>query len=351
MTENNQENQIRMGFFKRVLVSIKDFEKYIDFAVEKTSTAISYLIKLILIFTIVISAVFTYNFFADVQNGIKYFKDEMPDLSYENGELIVKSEEEIKIENDKSILQYIMIDTNATDEEKSIYITEVSGYNTGLIILNDKMVMKNAMLREPIEYKYTDIATQYGISSFNKEQVVQIIDSADQSVLYFGFFTTMFIYMFLVYFTTALLDVVTIFLLGLIISRMVGIKIKCKPIFNMSIYSLTLSILLNMIYIVVNAFTGFTIQYFQWMYTAIASIYMIVAILMIKADFINKQKELMRIVEEQEKVRQEMQEREEREKEKKEKEKKERGEEDKKEEKKKNKEDNNIGEEPKGSEA
>lgn len=348
MTKKKEENSEKMGFFKRVIISIKDFEKYIEFAIEKATIAIGYLAKLIVIFAILISATFTYRFVTDIQNGLTYFKEEMPDLEYKENELSIQTEEAIKIENNQSILQYIIMDTNATEEEQANYAKEVAGYNNGVVILKDRLILKNSMLKEPVEYLYKDITNQYGIGNFTKEQAVKQIEEIDKTALYSGFFLTMSIYLFLIYFVTVLLDAFTFFLLGLIVSRIVGIKIKAKPIFNMAVYSLTLPIVLNLIYIVVNTFTGFTIQYFQWMYTAIASIYMIVAILMIKADFINKQKELMKIVQEQEKVRQEIQEQEQRQKEKKEKEEQKKKE---KEEKEKKKEKDNNLEEPKGSEA
>ena len=351
MTNNNEEKPKKMGFIKRVIISIKDFEKYIEFAIEKTTTAIGYLAKLIVIFAIIVSATFTYHFVKEIQSGVKYFKEELPDLSYQDGELVVQAQEAIKIENDNSILQFMLIDTNANEEQQNEYKKEVAGYNNGVVILKDKLILKNAMLKEPVEYSYKELAQQYGISNFKKEEAVKVIEETDTTALYGGFFLTMVIYLFFVYFITAILDAFSFFILGLIVSRMVSIKIKLKPIFNMAVYSLTLPILLNLIYIVVKTFTGFTIQYFQWMYIAIASIYMIVAILMIKADFINKQKELMKIVEEQEKVRQEIQEREAREKEKRQKEEQKKKEkEEEKQEKRKEKE-NNLGEEPEGSKA
>ena len=67
-------------------------------------------------------------------------------------------------------------------------------------------------------------------------------------------------------------------------------------------------IILNAIYIVVNLFTGFEVKYFQWMYATISYIYIIIAILMIKTDLINRQIELQKIYEEQEKVKKELEE-------------------------------------------
>lgn len=53
---------IKIPFFKRVKRAIVDFDSYSDFAVEKTSTAIKYIAKLTLIFAIVISIVFSFQF-------------------------------------------------------------------------------------------------------------------------------------------------------------------------------------------------------------------------------------------------------------------------------------------------
>lgn len=166
------------------------------------------------------------------------------------------------------------------------------------------------MLSKELEYLYKDIGNIYGISEFGKEDILKFIDNNNNITLYINFFIISTIYMFLLYFISTILDVIMLAILGAIVSRIMGIKIRFKATFNMGVYALTLPIILNLIYIIVNSFTGFEVRYFNWMYTTISYIYMIVAILMIKADFINKQAELMKIIEEQEKVRQEIQERE-----------------------------------------
>ena len=81
------------------------------------------------------------------------------------------------------------------------------------------------------------------------------------------------------------------------------------------------------------------------MYTTISYIYVIVSILIIKTDLINRQMELMKIIEEQEKVKKELEEKERQEKEKREREEhKENNDDDEKtkQKKKKDKEDNGI---------
>lgn len=341
------------GFFRRIITSIKDFDKYIEFAVEKIGTSFKYLIKLMLVFSIVISIAFTYKFVNAINRGMEYFKNEIPEIEYKDGKLSVENDRQVILENNEEILQFVVIDVKADREKENEHISKLKNYDNGVVFLEDRMYLKNNMLSEPIEYVYEKIAQQYGIQNFNKAELINYIEKLDQTAIYIGSFITMGISTFLIYLVSTLIDVIMLAVLGFIISRIVGIKIKFQPCFNMAIYALTLPILLNIIYIAINTCTGYTIKYFQWMYSTISYIYMIIAILMIKADFINKQKELMRIVEEQEKVKKEIEERKLKEEEKKQEERKRQEEQDKKEKKERKKEgkDNNLGEEPEGSKA
>ncbi len=73
------------------------------------------------------------------------------------------------------------------------------------------------------------------------------------------------------------------------------IRLRYKATFNIGVHALTLPLLLNLIYIIVNLFTGFEIRHFQWMYTSISYIYVVVAILMIKTEIINQKIQLIKL--------------------------------------------------------
>ena len=131
---------------------------------------------------------------------------------------------------------------------------------------------------------------------------------------------------------------------------------RYAAIFNMSVYALTLSVILNILYIAVNIFITFDMQYFQVMYVSVAAIYLVAAILILKTDFMKKQMKLMKIVEAQDVIRKQLEEKaekEEEERKRKTREGKEKEQKDKSKNKENNKEekDNNVGEEPEGSNA
>lgn len=301
-----EENVKKTGFFKKIYLAIKDFEHYGIFAAENLWTAIKYLLKIMVIFAVIVSGMFAYQFYTYFQNAVHYFENNIQEVSFANNQLEVNKGETIEIQNDTSAIPYIVIDTDATEEELQSYRQKLDSYEAGIMILKDKVLYKNEILTQSLEYRYEEITKNYPIGEFDKQAVLDFVTKLDMVSLMISMFVAIFIYVYVVYLATAFVDIVMLGVLGFIVGRIAGMKIRFKATFNIGVYALTLPILLNVLYIVVNTLTGFTIQNFSWMYTTISYIYVIVAIFMIKSDFIDKQAELMKIIEEQEKVRREI---------------------------------------------
>lgn len=208
-------------------------------------------------------------------------------------------------------------------------------------MLSNKIVASSKLLTQEQNIYYSNIFTS---NIENKGQFMELISGTNIIYAYILFAITIFIYMFVIYFASNLVDAVVLGVLGYLFARVVRLRLRFNATFNIGIYSLTLPILLNLIYIIVNTLTGFTINYFQWMYTTISYIYVAVAILMIKTEIINQKIQLIKLERIQEKVCKEA----ENEPEKEEKDKKEEKKEEK--EKKKDKE-TSSGEQPEGSNA
>lgn len=301
-----EENVKKIGFFKRIFFSVKEFEQYVILASENISVAIKYLLKLMLIFVAVVTCIFMYQFYTYFQKTITYFNENIDEVNFLNGELSIDKGDKKEIINENSIIPYILIDTNADTETIEEYNKKLGEYESGIIILKDKIIYKNGLLSNGLEYKYSDIMGKYNITEFNKQDVSNFITQANNFSTYASVFIAMFICLYIIYTSSTIVDVFMLAVLGFIVSRIAGMRMRFKATFNIGIYALTLPILLNIIYIIINSLTGFEIKYFSWMYTTISYIYVIVAILLIKTDFIDKQAELMKIIEEQEKVRQEI---------------------------------------------
>lgn len=154
------------------------------------------------------------------------------------------------------------------------------------------MIVVSKMLTGEENIYYSNLLTS---DIQNKSEFIDLISGTNIMYVYLLFGLTIFIYMFIVYLVSNLVDAVILGALGYVFARIVKLRLKFKATFIMGIYALTLPIILNLIYIVVNTLTGFTISYFQWMYTTISYIYIAVAILMIKTEIINQKLQLMKI--------------------------------------------------------
>lgn len=260
----------------------------------------------------------------------------------------MSSNEPIIIENEKNPIQIIIVDTSE-DANKEELMEKINMYQNGILVLSDRAVISTSLLSQDQSIYYSSI---YNSNIQNKEEFMNLISGSSMINTYIIFFATVFVYLFIVYFASNIVDGIMLGILGYIFARIVRLRLKFKATFNIGMHALTLPIILNLIYIIVRTFTGFTVSYFQWMYEAISYIYVAVAILMIKTEIINQKIQLIRLEQIQAKATEEEEKEEERrEKEKqdkkREKEKKEKDE--KKEEKKKNKENNGV--QPEGSNA
>ena len=327
-----------------------NIEKYPEMATEGVGRAISYLFKIVAILAVVLSIWMTYESYEAVRNGVEYLQNEFPTFSYQDGTLLVETEEPIVIEAEQSGVGKIVVDTK-TDSEEQInqYLNEIGSNESGIVVLKQKVLVKTPGVAGSISYDYQQILGNMQITQFNKQDVINYANSNQIITLYISMFITIFIYSIMMYFITTLWYVVMISIVGYITAWLLKIKMRYVAVFNMSVYAITLSVLLNVIYLIINMFIPFTITYFQVMYVAIATIYLIAAIFIIKSETIKKQAELMKIAEAQAIVKKEIEQ--EKQKEEQEKEKDSEKKEDKSGKKKEKKKDNNLGEEPEGSNA
>lgn len=336
MSEQKQEknNTLKQGFFQKVWNSITKIEKYPDMAAEGLGRAFTYICKIVAILAIVLCLGTIYQTHQMLQEGMKYLKEEFPEFTYQEGRLDVSSDERLTISEEDSYVGRTIIDTK-TEEEQVInqYINEIEKSGSGMIILKDKVILKNRAIAGTINYQYKELLQQMGITEFTKQNVIDYANSSQIITVYISVFITIFAYSFIMYLLTTLSNAVFLSVFGFLTTWIARIKMRFLAVFNMSIYALTLSIFLNILYIAVNIFTDFNMEYFQVMYVSVAAIYLVAAIFILKTEFVKQQIELMKILEAQEMVKKEMEEKEQEEKQ--EQEKKERQEKDKKEEKEK----------------
>ena len=115
--EANGKNIKKEGFFRAFIKSIKDFDKYEDFALESIGKTTVYLLKLIAIFTVVISSLTTYRFSKALNKITAYYDDNISQLSYEDGVLEINNNQKVEATVD-DIYQNVIIDTSELTNEQ-----------------------------------------------------------------------------------------------------------------------------------------------------------------------------------------------------------------------------------------
>lgn len=294
--------QKKMSFFKRVKNAIINFDEYQNFSKEKLGTAIKYFLKLMIIFSIIISIFLTARLYKEVEIIKPSFANECPDFKIENNILIMEGENK-KYEKD---FEYEILGLIIDSENVDLTKEQEQKYQMVIAFYRDKIVIKTDDAKTSMTYE--DISKNQDINGLSKQKILDYANSNVMISIYLSFLISTFLVIFIVYLIQIIIDILVLSIIGLIMTKIAGVNLKYKEVFNMSMYALTLSIILYLMYMCANIMTGITIKYFDLAYQIISYIYIITAILMIKSDLIKQQIEVGKIVEEQKKVREEKEE-------------------------------------------
>lgn len=295
LENSNDSKELKKGFFKKVYYSIFKLEKYGELSAEGVRRAIGYLFKLSLIVSVVIAICTTVRINGLKQKAIDFLNEQVGEFTYSEG--ILKLEKDEPIRAPSTIFGEVIIDTKIeTEEETNKYLNSMDE-KVGILILKDKVLVKGIAGNGIITYNYKSILNDLNITELDKTKTIDYLNSSEMWKIYAIAFAIVFVYAIINVLLPILFNAVILSIFGYLVSWLAKVRIRYAAIFNLAAYSLTLSILLNAIYIIVNMITGFTITYFQVMYIGVAVIYLIAAILLLKSEFLRIQAEVTKIVE------------------------------------------------------
>ncbi len=305
--QNVQETEIKkIGFFKKVWYSITKLEKYSELSAHGLSKAIKYVAQLAIIMAIVSSIISVYGTKKLIDDATTYISENAPDFEYKDEVLTINSEEEI-IDENTSFGKIILDIKTENEEDVKKYLEDISKSESsgGILILKNKLIIRQSGI-EDATYEYKQLFEQLGISEFNKQDLIDYLKNDKMYGIYVNLFAVLALYAVIIYFINTILNVFIISVFGYIATLITKLKIRYVAVFNMAVYSITLSTILNIIYMIINAIFKFKINYFDLMYVLVSSIYMIAAIFILKTDFTKKQEVIQKIVEVQKQVHDEL---------------------------------------------
>ncbi len=355
-----------MGIFKKMKYSITNIEKYSEMSAEGVKSAFKYLLVIILILSLVTAISLTIRSYKAIQDIASYIESNIPNFNYKDKVLTVEGEQpkKIDVDNEEFAFSKIIIDTNELNDEKiNEYVEELKGSGYGILILRDKArIVYGAQNTEgdsnsytEMEVFYNDYVSQLPVNEFTKADVLNYMKGTKIIGILLEILLMFLIEAIIEYFIITVCVALLIGAMGYLTAILLRAKMRFVAVFNMAIYALTLSTLLQAIYNPIDILTDFRVSFFYIMYVGVAFIYLIAAIFLTRIDLIKNQEELTKIKEVQKEVKKEM---EDKEKEKEKEQKEENNKESKKEEEQANKEkkkktkkkkENEAGGEPEGS--
>lgn len=255
------ENAKKIGFFKRIKMSLLELENYIQFTAEKNAKAFGFAIKMTILFALVIAVSSAIYIHVKYQSITNYVDSIVPDFSYNEHNLTI-NEEDKKDENKKMVIS----------------------------------------LMQELEPTYREILPD---GSNSKVDLLNFIRQNEKQILIFFYSTLIFetiLEMFLLWMFIGLLTS----LIGLIVLRFCRIKMKYSKLYVLAIYASTLSMILTVLYTILNNYFNIYINIFEYLSMLIAYIYITAVIYMIRSDLVKQQLELMKIATVQAKVREQL---------------------------------------------
>ncbi len=299
-----------MKFLKKVGNSIVKTERYAEMAADGVKSAIKYALAIVAIMSIVVGLGSVYRTNQTINELANYIENNIPEFSYKDGNISVEGEQPVTIESKETGINKIIIDTNdKTEEEISKYKETLKESGIGMLILKDKIILLDNS--NEVSNNIKDMLAQFGINEsneFTKTDFLQYLHGNQMFNVYIGIFTMTYIYAIIMYMIQTLGIAAAIAIIGYFVAMILKVKMRYRAVFNMAVYSLTLSSILQMIYLGVNIFTTFNITYFDIMYSGVALIYLIAAIFLTKIDLEKQQEELTKVEEVQKEVREKIEE-------------------------------------------
>ena len=308
------KDEKRINFFQRIKKSIFELEDYGFFLGEKLSVAFKYLFLLTLLISLLVTGSISFMISKILNKGLNYLENEFPEFSFSNGVLdVTRYEEGYDSEFDFKII----VDTKSEVNEENIkkYKNKLYQASNGVILLKDKFIV--SFQGSELENSYTSIITSNNeveninleeLSITSKQDVIAEINNLGITRIVLSYAALIFVALVFANLMFVLSDVFVLTLLGLISAKICGVNFKVDPMMTLSIYALTLPLLIDAILDIVLLTTGFSVPYFEAIRMLIAYIYVIAAIFMIKYDLIKQREELQKIIEVQKQVKEEIKE-------------------------------------------
>lgn len=219
-----------MNFFKKLSYSITDIRRYPDMMLQGVGKAFAYLLLFTLLFGTLNSIAVSYQVKQSIGKFTADLKNNLPDFTFENGELNVKEKMPIVIDGSKN--DVVIIDTTGKTEEDVLH-----PYESGMLILKDRLIAK----RNTTETRIISFS-DFKELSFTRKDVIDFLPYLTWIAPLIG------ILAWVGFFIGKMLSALFLTIINLIVSNIRKANLRFSQLYSLSMYSLSLPILLDIIF-------------------------------------------------------------------------------------------------------
>lgn len=217
-------NETKLGFFPRLFYSMSSFDKYRLFLRQSTGKAVVYLLLLTILLALAVYIPAGLEFNRIIDDVIANIGTKVPDFSLAGGRLEVSGKMPIVIDDGA---YPIVIDTTPGAEDKIL-----NQYDIVILITSDKIIQKNF-----VDKSVTDLSAFQGMV-LTRDSIVQALPVMKPV----GIFVFIFIGIFFI--CGKFISALIVSLIGLIINSAKKTGLSYRSIFKISVYSMTLPLLI-----------------------------------------------------------------------------------------------------------
>jgi len=247
-----------LKFFRQLKESITSPEFYKTIYDQSLGKTFKYLLLFFLVTYIIGGSIFSVHFFSGVNTFIAEVQSKMPEFVLANGRLEVKGEQPVVFEDNNTT---IVIDTTGKTTEESL-----SQKTSDYILVTKEQVFSKQGVRQQ-SYRFSDFPVD-----FNKDMLMEKLPYLKSAVILIGVFAFIFGLFGRVFWALILS------LGALVLNASMKTKLKYAQLFTVSVYALTLPIVLEFIKDQVDL----TISLFSVVYWGLGLVYVYLALKAIK---------------------------------------------------------------------
>ena len=230
----------KIGFFRKLILVITDFRSY-PYLVkhEKFYKSFLYLLKLVLILSLIFSINLIYDYSKVFKNLVNNYDEIVPEFELKNGTLNVYEKYSQKLNKNS----YLIIDTDYKfDEFKATKdYSNLLLYDNVTLINSDKIIFKVGGEIQSI-LSFNELEGELSKDILHSE-IIRIIDEKE----YIVYIAVAILSIFIAYFMYTFGRIIFLTLIVLIICGIYGIHLNFKNYMKIAIYSYTLPLIFELL--------------------------------------------------------------------------------------------------------